>query len=84
MPKIGTYVDSDGYWKTAGDQMPCRYSMLARNVTFMSDVVYIFYKFDKSASKKSSHIYLLFFCFVFRLGFLCGFFLFFYFFNFYK
>lgn len=50
----------------------------------MSDVVYIFYKFDKSASKKSSHIYLLFFCFVFRLGFLCGFFLFFYFFNFYK
>lgn len=42
--------------------------MLARNVTFMSDVVYIFYKFDKSASKKSSHIYFLFFCFVFRLG----------------
>lgn len=58
--------------------------MLARNVTFMSDVVYIFYKFDKLASKKSSHIYLLFFCFVFRLGFLCGFFLFFNFFNFYK
>lgn len=46
--------------------------MLARNVTFMSDVVYIFYKFDKSASKKSSHIYLLFFCFVFRLVFLWG------------
>lgn len=65
MPKIGTYVDSDGYWKTAGDQMPCRYSMLARNVTFMSDVVYIFYKFDKSASKKIlPHLFALFlFCF---------------------